>query len=271
MALTSNTDLRVAGGETLHAPLLAGQAPFQGALLGRNGAFVRALQAGDNFVGVNRTQVSTAPGVSGAITLEVTTGYMTAEVPLAGVAAANVGSALYASDDGTFTLVAGANSFVGIVLGVAATNVAVARLVSSDIARPIALGLHALATSGSYADLNMPGPLHDRTIEASAADILLDAQDSGKVINLTVTGKKVTLPAVAAGLEFAVRANADGIAIDIDPDGVETISGADFTGAAGKMRSLTGATAKAGDYIVLRAATGGWLVHHQRGIWAQES
>lgn len=185
MALTANTDLLVSAGTILHAPLDAGAAPFQGSLMGRNGAYVRPLVAGDDFVGVCRSQVVTAPAVSGAITVDVMSGYMLGEVPLTGVAAGNVGDPVYASDDGTFTLASGGNSFVGIIMGVAAADVALVRLVTADIARPIALGLGTLSdqnadsvaiTGGSInlpddGDLELGGKLKAAVDVPAAADL----------------------------------------------------------------------------------------------------
>jgi hypothetical protein len=186
MALTANTDLKAAGGEILHAPLLVGVAPFQGSLMGRSGAFVRPLVAGDDFAGICRTQVRPAPAASGAVIVELISGYLTAEVPLAGVAAGDVGAPCFASDDGTFTLVAGGNSFVGIVLGVARANVAVMRLVTADIARPVALGLG--------------------TMSAQAAD------------NVTITGGTIALAGDSAmTLTGKLKAAAD-VPIDADMD-----------------------------------------------------
>lgn len=99
-----------------------------------------------------------------------------------------------------------------------------------------------------------------------------DSADCGYVNKVTVDEKVITLPAAAAGLAYIIEnGGADGaVAITVDPDGTETIVGADLSGGAGKQAINTKATAKKGDRIVLVATTGGWIVQEMIGTWASE-
>jgi len=116
--------------------------------------------------------------------------------------------------------------------------------------------------------------LLDRTWEDVAVDKTLDAQDVGKVINVTVDAKTITLPATAAGLVYVVRnGGADAaVAVTINPNANDKIMGADLAGVDNKDRINTKATACRGDYIVLRAdGSAGWYVEAERGTWAAEA
>lgn len=126
--------------------------------------------------------------------------------------------------------------------------------------------------------LNVRGPvapeLLNRVWEDVAVDKTLDIQDVGKVMNITVDAKTITLPAVAAGLTFIIRnGGADAaVAVNVSPDANDKIMGADLAGADNKDRINTKATAKRGDYLklVYGGATG-WLVTVERGTWAAEA
>ena len=120
------------------------------------------------------------------------------------------------------------------------------------------------------AALNLPGPLHDRVVQDAAAGFVLDIEDSGKIINVTATGETFELPEAAFGLEYAIRASVSAINFRVDPNGAERLWGADLAGEAGKYRELTDTTGVAGDYLVLRAVAGGWVITHSRGIFTQE-
>ena len=62
----------------------------------------------------------------------------------------------------------------------------------------------------------LPPCMVDKTFEDVDDNKTLDAEDVGKVINVTADAKTITLPATAAGLEFVIR--------DVDNRRVKTVS-----------------------------------------------
>jgi hypothetical protein len=125
------------------------------------------------------------------------------------------------------------------------------------------------ATAAAANLILTPGPLQGRVSETVDDDKTLDAQDVGKTMNVTVTGKVVTLPATAAGLEFAIRCGTAGIAVTVSPNANDKIMGADLAGEDNKDRLL--AVGAVGDYLVLRSdGTHGWYVIHENGTWTAE-
>lgn len=101
----------------------------------------------------------------------------------------------------------------------------------------------------------------------------LDIQDVGKVLNvLGHATNVVTLPATGAGLEFVIRAAADGERLAISPNASDLIFGPDLAGVDDKDRILAAATARRGDYIHLRhGGATGWAIIAERGLWTAEA
>jgi hypothetical protein len=134
MALTAATDLMVTAHEARRLPIKAGVTIYQGALIGIEAApgFARPLVAGDAFAGVADRNYD-APAANGDSYVEVKSGVMLAEIPLAGVAQTDAHVKVYASDDGTFPKTATSNSLVGKILGISRSGYAAARLVTDDV------------------------------------------------------------------------------------------------------------------------------------------
>lgn len=112
--------------------------------------------------------------------------------------------------------------------------------------------------------------------EDVAADKTLDAEDVGKVINVTGSDKTITLPATAVNLKFVVRVGtadaAGSTGLSVDPNAADQLLGADLTGTADKDLINTAATSKQGDFVeLLGEGTDGYYVTRQRGTWAEES
>jgi len=113
--------------------------------------------------------------------------------------------------------------------------------------------------------------LLDRVWEAVAADITLDVQDIGKVMNVTADAKVVTLPATVIGYDFIVRNGAADAAalVTVSPNVNDKIMGADLAGVDNTDRTNTKTTAKRGDFIQLDAdGNNGYYVKAEKGIWA---
>lgn len=96
---------------------------YEGSAVGSSGGYARALVAGDTFLGFSLEKVLglASDGLvnvrvrsSGKIQLSVTS-----------VAVTDIGADVYASDDGTFVLTAGSNSYVGKVHRFVSSGVAI--------------------------------------------------------------------------------------------------------------------------------------------------
>jgi len=116
MALTANTPLTIIRGELSEVPAAAVEI-FEGACLGDNGAgYARGLVAGDAFRGHAMEYINNSAGSAGAVSVECFRGRYRLKLAISGVAITDVGRAVYASADNTYTLVAGGNSRIGTVV-----------------------------------------------------------------------------------------------------------------------------------------------------------
>lgn len=102
----------------------------------------------------------------------------------------------------------------------------------------------------------------------------LDIQDVGKVLNVTVghATNVITLPAIAAGLEFVIRNAQTAAKLTISPNANDKIMGADLAGVDNKDRYLAAADVEVGNYIHLAyGSADGWMVLAEEGDWTAES
>lgn len=113
-------------GDEEEYPVIASDIIYQGAAVGENGSgYSRPLQAGDPFQGFAIAQADNSAGAAGAVGVNVRARGRIV-LPISGVAiTANDRPAVYASDDDTFTLTAGANSLIGYVSRWISSGVAV--------------------------------------------------------------------------------------------------------------------------------------------------
>jgi len=96
-------------------PVIAGDIVYEGAAVGDNGSgYARPLQAGDYFYGFAEQNADNTGGAAGDEKVRVRT-QGAVQVPISGLAITDIGAAVYASDDDTFTLTATANTYVGRV------------------------------------------------------------------------------------------------------------------------------------------------------------
>ena len=94
-------------------PVIAGDIISEGAAVGDNGSgYARPLQAGDYFYGFAEQNADNAAGAAGDVKVRVRT-QGAVQVPISGLAITNIGAAVYASDDNTFTLTATDNTYIG--------------------------------------------------------------------------------------------------------------------------------------------------------------
>lgn len=122
----------------------------------------------------------------------------------------------------------------------------------------------------------MPAAFHGKAwedVSLSGGSKTLDAEDVGKVINITAghATNVVTLPATAVGLGFVVRAGVSAGRVAISPQAADKLMGADVAGTDNKDWILAAATGLAGDYVsLLGEGTNGYYIVGQRGLWVSE-
>jgi len=126
MALSGNRELQFyTSRELIDLPVEDNVNIYKGALVGLNAStgYARPLVAGDVFAGVAYSQAdNTISGHSGGgLTVRLHQEIDMIHV-LGGVGQTDVGSVVYASDDGTLTLTASGNSRVGRIVAVEGTD-----------------------------------------------------------------------------------------------------------------------------------------------------
>jgi len=116
MELSANTPRDYQVGEKEAYPVAASEVIYEGAAVGENAAgYARALQAGDKFLGFAEFKADNTSGAAGAIRAEVKTKGRVRLTVVGSAITSNDRPAVYASDDGTFTLTVGSNSKIGYV------------------------------------------------------------------------------------------------------------------------------------------------------------
>jgi len=116
MTLAANAPRTYQVGINEAYPVAAGANIFEGAAIGENAAgYARALQAGDKFLGFCLFPVDNTAGLAGAERVEVRTSGNVRLAVIGSAITSNDRPAVYASDDGTFTLTVGSNSKIGYV------------------------------------------------------------------------------------------------------------------------------------------------------------
>lgn len=97
-------------------PVIAADIIYQGAAVGDNGSgYARPLQAGDPFRGFADYKADNATGAAGDIAVRTRVRGVV-KLSITSLAITDVGKAVFASDDNTFTLTEGSNSHVGRVV-----------------------------------------------------------------------------------------------------------------------------------------------------------
>jgi hypothetical protein len=88
---------------------------YEGAAVGENGlGYARPLVAGDKFLGFAEQNVDNSTGDAGAYRVRVKT-YGKIKLDVGSVTLTDIGKPVFASDDNTFTLTQGSNSYIGRV------------------------------------------------------------------------------------------------------------------------------------------------------------
>lgn len=148
-------------------PVVANDIIYEGSAVGLSSGYARPLVASDTFVGFCEQTVDNTGGAAGAKNVRVIASGLI-QLAVTGVAAVtDVGAAVYASDDNTFTTTASTNTYIGAVRRFISSGVA---LVEFDTPRP-------------------PG-----TVVATA--LASSAVETAKIANLAVTTAKIDADAV---------------------------------------------------------------------------
>ena len=120
-------------GDLNSLPMVATDIIYEGAAVGIAAASgnARPLTAGDAFAGFCIQNADNATGSAGDVRVQVKT-HGEVQLPVANVAATDLGKPVYASDDDTFVLTATGNSYIGKVKRFVSAGVAV---VAFDVRR----------------------------------------------------------------------------------------------------------------------------------------
>jgi hypothetical protein len=112
--LARNEPRAYEGGDINAHPVIAADTIYEGAAVGDNASgHARPLVAGDKFLGFSETRYDNSAGVAGAIDARCVERGRVRLTVVGASALTDKGSNVYASDDNTFTLTKGSNTWIG--------------------------------------------------------------------------------------------------------------------------------------------------------------
>ena len=114
--LTTNMPRAYELGDDNHIPMIAADIIYEGAAVGIVSAsgHARPLTSADAFAGFAKYKVDNSEGAAAAKNIEVVKRGQV-ELSIASLAITDIGAAVYASDDDTFTLSSSSTVFIGFV------------------------------------------------------------------------------------------------------------------------------------------------------------
>lgn len=123
--LAANSPRAYELGDRNELPVIAADIIYEGAAVGDNGSgYARPLTAGDPFRGFAEAKADNAAGAAGDVRVRVLK-KGSIQLAVGSLAITDVGKAVYASDDDTFTLTQSTNSHVGRVERFVSTGIGV--------------------------------------------------------------------------------------------------------------------------------------------------
>lgn len=132
MALSANTTNKILGGDYSDHPVHGSTHIYEGALvvIDADGYAIPLTADTHNgrFAGVAVAEADNSSGADGAINCKLRRGDFYAEMTLASAALADVGDALYATDDATLTKSSTSSTLLGKIAGYVTTNTIIAKL-----------------------------------------------------------------------------------------------------------------------------------------------
>lgn len=161
-------------------PVVATDIIYEGAAVGLSSGNARPLSAGDQFVGFAMERADNASGSAGDVSVNVMARGQVVLAVTGASAVTDVGKAVYASDDDTFTLTASTNSAIGrVVRWVTGTTCVVA----FDASRAGLGDFVALTdnTGGTASDTiaDVPGTYNEATLANQLASLIAKINDIG--------------------------------------------------------------------------------------------
>ncbi len=209
----------------------------------------RPLTSADIFVGFVQEQLDNSAGAAADRNVRVRKRGVVS-LSVSGAVITDVGQPVYATDDDTFVFSPVGAVFIGKVIRFASSGVV-------DV---------------EFDAGNMPDPYGGRTWETFSAAATLDIQDNGKGFWVDTDGETMTLLTYAAATALDVMVVTGGafgtVGTAVDPAAGDKVVGPDDTGADGGVMTNTKATARRGDYVILKSGgDDGYVVVEKKGIW----
>lgn len=232
-------------------PVIASDIIYEGAAVGYVAATGHAqpLTSSDAFVGFAEEKADNLTGSAADINVYIKKAG-SIELSVSGAVITDVGQPVYATDDNTFVFLPTGAKFIGFVRRFVSAGKVIVEFDASNYKDPYGGGVY-------------------ETFSTSAT---LNKQDTGKTFFVDTDAQTMTLLAAAiltSSQLKVVNIGAYGtIAVSVDPNASDLISGPDDTGGDGGIMVNTKATARRGDYVVL-SQTGdeGLHVIEQVGTW----
>lgn len=233
-------------------PIIASEIMFEGSAVGIVDAtgHARPLEYPDRFGGFVQEKADNSLGIAAAKNVRVRKRGVV-NLSVSGAVITDIGQPVYATDDDVFIFSPVASVFIGKVI----------RFVSAGI------------VDVEFDAGNMPDPYAGRVWEVFSSSATLSILDNGKGLWADHTdAQTITLLTYAAATALDVKVVCGGafgtVEVLIDPAGADVIAGPDDTGAAGGIMTNTKATARRGDYVILKSGgDDGYVVVEKRGIW----
>ena len=235
-------------------PVIAADIIYQHAAVGLVDAsgHARPLVAGDRFVGFAELRVDNSAGAAAAKTVRVIS-QGKIRLPVSGAVITDVGQPVYAADDDAFQFSPVGGSFVGRVDRFVSSGVVVVKFNVNEMADP-------------YSEFTVR--------ETISADKTLAATDTGKLFWVDTDAKIITLPAIATGLDQVLIVNGGAfgaVAVNVSPQSVDMILGANITGADDKDLINTKATARRNDRVLIGGNDADGYFGLYVGTWARQA
>lgn len=237
-------------GDRNEFPVIASDILYEGSAIGLVDAsgHARPLTSADRFVGFCEKNVDNSTGAAAAVNVRVIKKGKVI-LPVTGAVITDVGNPVYAQDDNAFSFVKTSGVFIGFFIRFTASGYGVVEFDAGVMQDPH-LGL---------------------TAETVAANITIDAQDTGKVFFVTTDAVVITLPAVEGVGRFRVlNVGAFGtVGLTIAPNANDMIEGTDQAVTDADTWANTKATARRGDFVdITYGDANGWAIVQKRGTWA---
>lgn len=205
MALSADLARPFETGPINTLPVKASATIYRGSAVGLSSGYARALVAGDAFQGFADAQVVEATAANGGAYVNVITKGLV-EATITSVAVTDVGSAVYMSADGTFTLTKGSNSFVGNVYRYVAANTCIVAF----LAQGLPAGELAAGATLASANLLVGNGSNVAVACAVTGDITITnagvtAIGANKVLSAMISAGQILSGHIASGAVIAAK------------------------------------------------------------------